>query len=142
MISFNYETNFKLENEDCLEKWIQKIILNHNREEGEINYIFCDDAYLLKLNIEFLQHDTLTDIISFDNSLGSLVGGDIFISTERVAENANDFKVSFLEELQRVMIHGVLHYIGFSDKTPESQKEMTAQENNALSELITLESIN
>jgi probable rRNA maturation factor len=142
MISFNYETNFKLENEDCFEKWIQKIILNHNREEGEINYIFCDDAYLLKLNIEFLQHDTLTDIISFDNSLGSLVGGDIFISTERVAENANDFKVSFLEELQRVMIHGVLHYIGFSDKTPESQKEMTAQENNALSELITLKSIN
>ena len=142
MISFNYETNFKLENEDCFEKWIQKIILNHNREEGEINYIFCDDAYLLKLNIEFLQHDTLTDIISFDNSLGSLVGGDIFISTERVAENANDFKVSFLEELQRVMIHGVLHYIGFSDKTPESQKEMTTQENNALSELITLKSIN
>ena len=142
MISFNYETNFKLENEDCFEKWIQKIILNHNREESEINYIFCDDAYLLKLNIEFLQHDTLTDIISFDNSLGNLVGGDIFISTERVADNANDFKVSFLEELQRVMIHGVLHYIGFSDKTPESQKEMTAQENNALSELITLESIN
>ena len=142
MISFNYETNFKLKNEDYFEKWIQKIILNHNREEGEINYIFCDDAYLLKLNIEFLQHDTLTDIISFDNSLGRLVGGDIFISTERVADNANDFKVSFLEELQRVMIHGVLHYIGFSDKTPESQKEMTTQENNALSELITLKSIN
>ena len=142
MISFNYETNFKLENEDCFVKWIQKIILNHTCEEGEINYIFCDDAYLLKLNIEFLQHDTLTDIISFDNSLGSLVGGDIFISTERVADNANDFKVSFLEELQRVMIHGVLHYIGFSDKTPESQKEMTTQENNALSELITLKSIN
>ena len=70
MISFNYETNFKLENEDCFVKWIQKIILNHTCEEGEINYIFCDDAYLLKLNIEFLQHDTLTDIISFDNSLG------------------------------------------------------------------------
>ena len=142
MISFNYETNFKLENEDRFEKWIQKIILNHNREEGEINYIFCDDAYLLKLNIEFLQHDTLTDIISFDNSLGRLVGGDIFISTERVADNANDFKVSFLEELQRVMIHGVLHYIGFSDKTPESQKEMTTQENNALKELTSLMSIN
>ena len=142
MISFNYETNFKLENEDCFEKWIQKIILNHNREEGEINYIFCDDAYLLKLNIEFLQHDTLTDIISFDNTLGKLVGGDIFISIERVVDNANDFKVSFLEELQRVMIHGVLHYIGFSDKTPESQKEMTAQENNAIKELTILKSIN
>jgi rRNA maturation RNase YbeY len=142
MISFNYETNFKLENEDFFEKWIQKIILNHHYEAGEINYIFCDDAYLLKLNIEFLEHDTLTDIISFDNTLGKLVGGDIFISIERVVDNANDFKVSFLEELQRVMIHGVLHYIGFSDKTPESQKEMTIQENNALKELNTLISIN
>jgi probable rRNA maturation factor len=142
MISFNYETNFKLENEDFFEKWIQKIILNHHYEAGEINYIFCDDAYLLKLNIEFLEHDTLTDIISFDNTLGKLVGGDIFISIERVLDNANDFKVSFLEELQRVMIHGVLHYIGFSDKTPESQKEMTIQENNALKELNTLISIN
>ena len=142
MISFNYETNFKLENEDFFEKWIQKIILNHHYEAGEINYIFCDDAYLLKLNIEFLEHDTLTDIISFDNTLGKLVGGDIFISIERVVDNANDFKVSFLEELQRVMIHGVLHYIGFSDKTPESQKEMTAQENNAIKELTILKSIN
>jgi rRNA maturation RNase YbeY len=142
MISFNYETNFKLENEDFFEKWIQKIILNHHCEAGEINYIFCDDAYLLKLNIEFLEHDTLTDIISFDNTLGKLVGGDIFISIERVLDNANDFKVSFLEELQRVMIHGVLHYIGFSDKTPESQKEMTIQENNALKELSSLISIN
>ena len=79
MISFNYETNFKLENESALEKWIQKIIVDNNCEEGEVNYIFCDDVYLLKLNIEFLQHDTLTDIISFDNSLGNLVGGDIFI---------------------------------------------------------------
>jgi rRNA maturation RNase YbeY len=142
MISFNYETNFKLENEDFFEKWIQKIILNHHYEAGEINYIFCDDAYLLKLNIEFLEHDTLTDIISFDNTLGKLVGGDIFISIERVVDNANDFKVSFLEELQRVMIHGVLHYIGFSDKTLESQKEMTIQENNALKELNSLISIN
>jgi ssRNA-specific RNase YbeY (16S rRNA maturation enzyme) len=71
MISFNYETNFKLDNENALEIWVHKIILEHNSEEGEINYIFCDDAYLLKLNIEFLQHDTLTDVISFDNSLGS-----------------------------------------------------------------------
>lgn len=142
MISFNYETNFKLENESALEKWIQKIIVDNNCEEGEVNYIFCDDVYLLKLNIEFLQHDTLTDIISFDNSLGNLVGGDIFISIERVADNANDYEVSFLEELQRVMIHGVLHYIGFTDKTPEDQKEMTIQENKALSKLIDLESIN
>ncbi|MFQ3306291.1 MAG: putative rRNA maturation factor [Polaribacter sp.] len=132
MISFNYESNFKLENEIFINNWVQKIILDHGCEEGEINYIFCDDAYLLKLNVEFLQHDTLTDIISFDNSLGKLINGDIFISTERVADNAKDFNVSFLEELQRVMIHGVLHYIGFTDKTPEDQKEMTIQENKAL----------
>ena len=142
MITFNYETDFILEEEIVIEKWLHAVILSHNCEEGDVNIIFCDDAYLHKLNVEFLQHDTLTDIISFDNTLGKLVGGDIFISIERVVDNANDFKVSFLEELQRVMIHGVLHYIGFSDKTPESQKEMTAQENNAIKELTILKSIN
>jgi rRNA maturation RNase YbeY len=142
MISFNYETNFKLDNENALEIWIHKIILEHNCEEGEINYIFCDDAYLLKLNIEFLQHDTLTDVISFDNSLGSLINGDIFISTERVLDNAKDYGVSFLEELQRVMIHGVLHFFGFKDKTGTDQKEMTRQENKALLVLSSLQSDN
>jgi probable rRNA maturation factor len=132
MITFNYETNFKLKDEKSLETWVQKVILDHNCEEGEVNYIFCDDNYLHKLNVEFLQHDTLTDIISFDNSLGKLISGDIFISIERVEDNANDFKVTFLEELQRVMIHGVLHYLGYRDKTEEEQKEMTIQENNAL----------
>jgi probable rRNA maturation factor len=132
MITFNYETNFKLENQESLENWIQKVILDHDCEEGEVNYIFCDDIYLHKLNVEFLQHDTLTDIISFDNSVGKLINGDVFISVERVADNAKDFKVSFQEELQRVMIHGVLHYLGFKDKTEEDQKEMTLQENKAL----------
>jgi probable rRNA maturation factor len=125
-----------------LEIWIHKIILEHNCEVGEINYIFCDDAYLLKLNIEFLQHDTLTDVISFDNSLGSLINGDIFISTERVLDNAKDYGVSFLEELQRVMIHGVLHFLGFKDKTGTDQKEMTRQENKALLVLSSLQSDN
>jgi rRNA maturation RNase YbeY len=142
MISFNYETNFKLDNENALEIWVHNIILEHNSEEGEINYIFCDDAYLLKLNIEFLQHDTLTDVISFDNSLGSLINGDIFISTERVLDNAKDYGVSFLEELQRVMIHGVLHFLGFKDKTDTDQKEMTRQENKALLALSSLQSDN
>ena len=132
MITFNYETNFTLDNESSLENWIQQIILKHGCEEGEINYIFCDDEYLHKLNVEFLQHDTLTDIISFDNSLGKLINGDIFISIERVEDNAKDFKVTILEELQRVMIHGVLHYIGFTDKTEEDQIEMTKQENASL----------
>ena len=82
-----------------------------------------------------MQHDTLTDIISFDNSLGKLINGDIYISVERVEDNAKDFKVSFTEELQRVMIHGVLHYIGFKDKTEEDQIEMTKQENVSISML-------
>jgi probable rRNA maturation factor len=132
MITFNYETNFKLEDEKSLENWIQKVILNHDCEEGEVNYIFCDDIYLHKLNVEFLQHDTLTDIISFDNTIGKLINGDVYISVDRVADNAKDFKVSFREELERVMIHGVLHYLGFKDKTEEDQKEMTLQENKAL----------
>ena len=133
MISYNYEIDFKLESEKLIENWIQEIIEIHNCEEGEINYIFCDDAYLLKLNIEFLQHDTLTDIISFDNSLGKLLSGDVFISIERIKENAKEFNVSFEEELHRVMIHGILHYIGFKDKTEKDQQEMTRQENLALS---------
>lgn len=132
MITFNYETNFVLPNEFVLEDWIHKIILQHNCDVGDVHYIFCEDAYLHKLNVEFLQHDTLTDIISFDNSLGKLINGDIFISIERVADNAKEYSVSFLEELHRVMIHGVLHCIGFKDKTTAAQKEMTIQENNAL----------
>ena len=135
MITFNYETNFKLDNESSTENWIQTIIDKHNCELGEINYIFCDDNYLHKLNVQFLQHDTLTDIISFDNSLGKLINGDIYISIERVEDNAKDFKVPFTEELHRVIIHGVLHYIGFKDKTEADQNEMTLQENLALKEL-------
>ena len=132
MITFNYETTFQLEDEENLSNWIQTCIENEGCELGEINYIFCDDTYLLKLNKEFLQHDTLTDIISFDNSLGKLINGDIFISVERVQENAADFKVSFDDELQRVLIHGVLHYIGYKDKTSEEKEMMRNKEDECL----------
>jgi len=132
MIAFNYETLFQLKDENLLENWIQKVVLEKGFEIGEINYIFCDDMYLHKLNVEFLQHDTLTDIISFDNSLGKLISGDIFISVERVNENANDFKVSAEEEMHRVMIHGVLHYMGLKDKTEAEKIEMRNAENLAL----------
>ena len=91
MITYNYETEFVLENETQLESWIEKVVSEKGFELGEINYIFCDDEYLLKLNVEFLQHDTLTDIISFDNSLGNLINGDIFISVERVNDNAKEY---------------------------------------------------
>ncbi|MDG1039009.1 MAG: rRNA maturation RNase YbeY, partial [Polaribacter sp.] len=115
MITFNYETSFELKSESLLEYWIDNVVSKEDFCIGEINYIFCDDEYLHKLNVEFLQHDTLTDIISFDNTLGNLISGDIYISIERVTDNAKDFKVSFLDELHRVMIHGVLHYMGYKD---------------------------
>ena len=97
MISFNYETAFQLENENLISNWISKVIIAEGFKEDEINYIFCDDDYLHKLNVEFLNHDTLTDIISFDYSVGKIIQGDIFISIERVKDNANDFKVDFLD---------------------------------------------
>lgn len=133
MITFNYETPFEIKEESSLEIWIDKVVSEKGFELSEINYIFCDDTYLHKLNVEFLQHDTLTDIISFDNSLGKLISGDIYISIERVADNANDFKVSFENELHRVMIHGVLHYMGYKDKSDEDKLMMRNAENTALS---------
>ena len=135
MITYNYETDFNLEDEKHLENWIEKVVSDKDFELGEVNYIFCDDEYLLKLNVEFLQHDTLTDIISFDNSLGKLINGDIFISIERVKENANEYSVTFEEELYRVMIHGILHYMGLKDKSADEKMMMRKEENIALAVL-------
>ena len=128
MISFNYETDFELENEAQYEDWISRIIESEGFDEGEINYIFCDDEYLHKINVEYLDHDTLTDIISFDYTVGNVLQGDIFISIERVRDNANDFNVSFDEELKRVLSHGVLHYCGYKDKSPEDEALMRSKE--------------
>ncbi len=132
MIDFHYETDFKLTNEIQLTNWVVSCIERDAFKVGEINYIFCDDAYLHKLNVEFLQHDTFTDIISFDNTLGKIISGDIFISVERVKENSKTFNTSFDEEIHRVMIHGVLHYMGFKDKSKEEQAIMRAKENQCL----------
>lgn len=132
MIIFNYETEFKLEDEEGTNKWIQNCIKRDGFELGEINYIFCDDAYLHKMNVEFLQHDTFTDIISFDYTLGKLIGGDIFISIERVKENAKEFNVLFENELHRVIIHGVLHYMKYKDKTDKEKEIMRSKENDSL----------
>ena len=132
MISFNYENEFELSNEDQIATWISKVILSENKKEGEINYIFCDDDYLLNLNEQYLDHDTLTDIISFDYSVGNEIHGDIFISTERVLENAADFNVSFQEELQRVLVHGVLHYCGYKDKSEADEQLMRNKEDEKI----------
>lgn len=128
MINFHYETDFQLEDEALYSDWISSVILSENKREGEINYVFCDDEYLHKINVEYLDHDTLTDIISFDYSEGNLLQGDVFISIERVRENALDFSVNFEDELRRVLIHGILHYCGYKDKTQEEESMMRRKE--------------
>ena len=128
MISFNYELDFILDNEEQFSSWLSDVIISENKFEGEINYIFCDDDYLLEINQQYLDHDTLTDIISFDYSIGNDLHGDIFISVDRVRENAQDFDVSFQDELKRVMVHGVLHYCGYKDKSDDDEKLMRQKE--------------
>jgi rRNA maturation RNase YbeY len=136
MISFNYETDFLLDNNERIALWISKVISNEGFKEDEINYIFCDDEYLHKLNVEFLNHDTFTDIISFDYSVGKIIQGDVFISIERVKENAKNFDVTFLDELNRVIVHGVLHYCGYKDKTEKDASLMREKENHYLAQIV------
>jgi len=133
VITFNSETSFTPKNQKKLAEWISNVISSEDFEVGEINYIFCDDIYLHKINQEFLKHDTYTDIISFDYTLGKEVGGDIFISIERVLENAEKFNEVYENELHRVMIHGVLHFMGYKDKTKKDKILMRTKENEKIS---------
>lgn len=128
MITFNYELDFSLQQEEQYEAWIESIIASEGFLTGEINYIFCTDEYLHDINVKYLDHDTLTDIISFDYTENQIVGGDIFISIERVKDNAADFEVAFDVELLRVMAHGVLHYCGYKDKGEEDEALMRQKE--------------
>ncbi len=128
MINFHYELEFALEDENKYADWLEQVIISEEKQPGEISYIFCDDEYLLTLNRKYLDHDTLTDIISFDYTEGTMIHGDIYLSVERVRENAEDFNVNFADELRRVMVHGVLHYCGYKDKSPEEEKLMRAKE--------------
>jgi probable rRNA maturation factor len=132
MIEFYSETDFQLTNPNEITDWISTIIVNEKHELGEITFVFCDDTYLHKLNVDFLNHDTLTDIISFDNSLGKEIHGEVYISIERVKENAEIFDVTFLDELHRVMIHGILHFCGYKDKSKEDSLLMKNKEDEAL----------
>ena len=132
MISFNYESDFILDQEEHFASWIETIILSENKTLGEISYIFCNDEYLHNINIQYLNHDTLTDIISFDYTEGDVISGDIFVSIERVKDNAIDFKVAFEEELKRVLAHGVLHYCGYKDKTDIDAALMRTKENEKI----------
>ncbi|MCP9199301.1 rRNA maturation RNase YbeY [Gramella sp. GC03-9] len=127
-INFFSENSFELNQESAYKNWVGRVIESEGKYQGEINFIFCDDDYLYQINLEYLSHDTYTDIISFDNSIGNTLHGDIYISTERVAENASEFGTEFDEELKRVIIHGVLHFCGYKDKTEREQEEMRRKE--------------
>ncbi|MGA9271696.1 MAG: rRNA maturation RNase YbeY, partial [Lutimonas sp.] len=133
MIDFNYLDKFELSNEGEIRAWLEFVLDEEDRELGEVSYIFCDDEYLYDLNVKHLKHNTLTDIISFDYSLGKVVSGDIYISVERVEENAKDRGIKFSDELDRIMVHGLLHYIGFKDKSEWEKKTMRNKEDYYLS---------
>ena len=132
MVLFHSETRFQLRQKMMYKKWLTALATTHGKKLGDINYIFCDDNYLLQLNLQYLQHDTLTDIITFDYVEGDLLNGDIYISVERVRENADMFGVTFDEELLRVLAHGLLHLCGFKDKSKKDAAEMRRQEAAAM----------
>ena len=134
MIHFFIEDiDFKVKNNRKLKQWIKNSALAEGFKIVELNYIFCSDEYLHKINLEYLDHDTFTDIITFDNSeTKGKIDGDIFVSVERIIENANIFKVSFEHELARVLIHGIMHLCGYKDKTTEQEQQMRSKENQYL----------
>lgn len=132
-IFFHSECTFKFDRETETTQWVKKCIENENKKIGELNFIFCTDAYLLEKNIHFLDHNTYTDIITFDYCEGDIINGDLFISVERVKENASHYEVNFNDELARVIIHGTLHLLGYKDKTEEEKKEMRSKEDFYLS---------
>lgn len=125
----HYECSFRLSQEKQHSSWIRNSIQSEKKSVRELNFIFCNDEYLLKKNQEFLNHDTLTDIITFDYSENQAISGDIFISVQRVKENAITFAEPFDVEMRRIMIHGVLHLVGYKDKSMEDKRIMTEKEN-------------
>ena len=129
MIDFQYIENDKLSNTEDLNLWLNSVIKEEGMLIGDLVYVLCTDEYLLKKNIQFLNHNTLTDVITFDYSQDEIISGDILISTERVVENAKIFKVNYLTELQRVMLHGLLHLLGYKDKIEKDANAMREKEN-------------
>ncbi len=130
---FTEDTGYKLKNKLHLKRWIKETIIAEGYRLHELNYILCSDAYLLEINQQYLKHDTLTDIVTFDNSeKAGIITGDIFISVDRTQENAQTFKVDAETELHRVIIHGTLHLLGYLDKKPADKKLMTEKENQYL----------
>ena len=135
-VIYNVEDiDFQLISQNSLSVWIEKTIENEGATLGAVSYIFCSDDYLHQMNVEYLNHDTLTDVITFPYN-DNPIEGDIFISIDRVKDNAQDLNIDFNDELHRVMIHGVLHLCGYSDETDEQEAEMRQKEDEYLKKLI------
>jgi len=132
MITFHFKSKLVIQNKTDYADWINRVVVSEGFSAGQIDYIFCSDDYLLQLNEEYLNHDTFTDIITFDYTNGKTISGDIFISIERVEDNAKKFGVEFSNELKRVMSHGVLHLAGFGDKSKEEKKTMREKEDEKI----------
>lgn len=129
---FSEDLDFELPDHVRTRAWIGKVLAAEGKAPAAINYIFTSDAYLHRMNVDYLDHDTLTDVITFPYSESDEIEGDIFISIDRIRENAQQFKVAFEVELRRVMAHGALHLCGYLDKTPEDKKQMSAKEDEAI----------
>lgn len=130
---FKEDTRIRLSSKDQLKKWIQTVIIHHKKTTGDINFIFCSDRHLLAMNKNYLNHNTYTDILTFNNSENkNVIEGDIYISIDRVRENSLLFNSLFSEELHRVMIHGILHLLGFRDKSTKEKSIMRQKENECL----------
>lgn len=128
MIEFDSQNDFSLDLEEQTRNWIKATALKESYGIEMLGYVFCSDEYLLEINEQFLKHDTFTDIVTFDYTEGKLLNGEMYISTDRVAENAEIFGVNFNTELRRVIIHGLLHMCGYGDKTDEEKSVMRAKE--------------
>ena len=133
MISFISETDFNLDNQELIIQWITETIQEEGFKTGDLQYTFLDDEALLVVNKKYLKHDFYTDIISFDYTMGKLISGEMFLSIDRIKDNANTFNISFLDELHRVIIHGILHYCGYKDKEEEDIVRMRSKEDYYLS---------
>ncbi|MBU3026708.1 rRNA maturation RNase YbeY [Zobellia galactanivorans] len=128
MIEFHFNTDFSLENPEKYSRWLEQLIESEQGSLDQLDYIFCSDEELLDMNQKYLSHDTYTDILTFDYTEDEAIAGDIFISVDRVRDNAQDLNTEFEEELRRVMAHGVLHLFGYKDKTDEEASLMRTKE--------------
>ena len=131
-VNYVSNTDFVLENKDRFSSWVKAVVLSENRTLGDITYAFFNDEDLKLLNIKFLKQDAFTDVLSFDQTLDKTINGDIAVSIDRVKENAKTYKTSFDNELKRVMVHGLLHLLGYSDQTLQEKKVMRKIENDKI----------